>query len=802
MILRESSAPLAPRAHTSPGGNVSRLKQLVLEIHRRSLWQVLAVYVGASWAVLEATDQVQERFLMPDWVYGAAWVVLLVGFPIVLASALVREEVARPAPEGEPPDRPASRAAPEAKPVKRLERAAASDVFGALARRLTRGRAVLAVVAALALVGLAGTLVVVRGAARVTEAQGAAGDAFEERAWLVVAEFEAPAGEEDLARAARTALMTELGQSRYVNVYGDHQVRPVLLRMTLPDTAFLDERLALELAQREGLAAVLAGSVDRLGGGYLLTARVIEPGSGRELVAVSAAAGSDHLLEGIEDLSREVRKRLGEEGAELRQSLPLPRVTTRSLEALKKYALADVAVSRTRDLEQALELLDEAIRLDSTFAAAYRLAAAASQNMGQWSLAAEYATRAYELRDGATDRERLLIEAAYHWDVQLDAREAAETYERLLAQYPDDHVAANNLGLMTGSWLGELQRAYPAALKSVELEPYSVVGYANAIRYARRVDRWDAADSLIGLARERGFEERAVRWSRSQALGRGDWGRAEALCDSLLAEPSSPGRLAGDQEACGYIDLARGRVAQAIERFSASTAHAIRSGSRVSILWSHVAQACAEAARNRPEAAGEYLARILDYFPAESLQPMDRYITRTTLRSVAALLGQVEVAQRFAAAYPGYPDPDHLASRHGEALAGGAEALARGDPEAALRTLAELRVIDGRPAVWEPFRRLAFGLTYAELGQADSAVTYLEAFIRPSEIARWGLPLAQLPAIERRLAELEESRGNIDAVIRHYRRFIELWSDADPELQYQVDAARRALARLSQIDND
>lgn len=75
---------------------------------------------------------------------------------------------------------------------------------------------------------------------------------------------------------------------------------------------------------------------------------------------------------------------------------------------------------------------------------------------------------------------------------------------------------------------------------------------------------------------------------------------------------------------------------------------------------------------------------------------MDRYITRTTLRSVAALLGQVEVAQRFAAAYPPYPDPDHRVSRMGEALTGGAEALARGDPEAALRTLAELRVIDGR----------------------------------------------------------------------------------------------------------
>ena len=102
---------------------MSRLKQLVLEIHRRSLWQVVAVYLGASWAVLEATDQVQERFLMPDWVYGAAWVVLLLGFPIVLASAMVHENVGRPAPEGEAPDRAATASAAEVERAERTERA-------------------------------------------------------------------------------------------------------------------------------------------------------------------------------------------------------------------------------------------------------------------------------------------------------------------------------------------------------------------------------------------------------------------------------------------------------------------------------------------------------------------------------------------------------------------------------------------------------------------------------------------------------------------------------------------------------
>lgn len=789
---------------------MSRFKQLVLEIHRRSLWQVLAVYVGASWAVLEATDQVQERFLMPDWVYGTAWVVLLVGFPIVLGSALVREEPARPAPEGEPADRVASPAAAAGKSTVDVERAAGGGLLGVLASRLTRGRAVLAVAAALALVGLAGALVVVRGAARVTEAHGTAGDEFEERAWLVVAEFEMPAGEDDLGRAVRTALMTELGQSRYVNVYGDNQVRPVLLRMLLPDTTALTERLALELAQREGLAAVLAGSVHRVGGGYQLSARVVEPLSGRELIFVTVAAGSDRLLEGIEDLSRQVRARLGESGAALRRSQPLPQVTTRSLEALRKYDLAVAAQARA-DQQQALALAEEAIRLDSTFVAAFRLAAVASQSLGWWNAAGAYATRAYELRDRATDRERLLVEASYHWYAELDPWEAADAYELLLAQYPDDATAADQLAVMAGTWLGELQRAYPAALKSVELEPYSVTGYGTAIGFAWELERWDAADSLIGLARERGFEERAVRWSRSQALGRGVWGRAEALCDSLLAEPSSPGWLASDQRACGSIDIARGRVRRAIERLQASGADAVRSGSSGAIRLAHQAQAWAEAARGRPEAAGDYLAAILDYAPADSLDAVTRHVFRNQLRFFAAVLGQLELAERIAAAYAPHPDSAHPGVRWGEALGRGGEALARGDPQAALRAFAELRDTGLLPR--DPAFQLGLGLAYAELGRADSAVAHLQEFIRPAAVAGSSfsatqLPagssfsLAQLPAIERRLAELEESRGNIDAAIRHYHRFIELWSDADPELQYQVDAARQALARLSAIEND
>ncbi len=70
---------------------MSGLRRLIQEIHRRWLWQVLMIYVAASWVVLEAADVLVSRLALPEWVYGAAIVLLLVGLPIVLATACIQE---------------------------------------------------------------------------------------------------------------------------------------------------------------------------------------------------------------------------------------------------------------------------------------------------------------------------------------------------------------------------------------------------------------------------------------------------------------------------------------------------------------------------------------------------------------------------------------------------------------------------------------------------------------------------------------------------------------------------------------
>lgn len=766
-----------------------RLKQLIHEIHRRSLWQVTTVYVGASWFVLEVTDQVIERFLLPEWVYGGAIILLLIGLPIVLATAFVREDA--------PAIQPERTAAPSDAGGDEQEPTPGASAPGLRFRLLTWPKAIVGGVLAFTALGLISAFIVLRGTARVTDAYGAAGDAFGEREYIVVAEFEASQGGDDIALAAREALTIDLQQSQYVNVFGRDQVGAVLQRMQLPDTVRLDRRLAVEVAQRAGLAAVLTGQVNRLGSDYQFIARVIQPGSGRELIGVRTAASADRMIEGVEALSREVRGRLGEESSAIRRSRPLPEVTTRSLDALKIYSQAVVAIERD-DYESALELAVEAIRLDTTFAMAYRLASVLNNNLGRFEDSKAYATRAYELRERLTEIERLHVEADYHMSVTWDLRRAADIYERTLTRYPDDDRAANNLGVVT-NWSGDIERSYHAYRRGLEINPGLGMAYTNAIGAAFGTDRWAGADSIIELAAESGFEDIVMRHKIGRLFAGGDLQQADQLCDSLLAVRDNAGLLANHRQVCGCIDISRGRLERGIEKLQGAVRYYAEARQSWFLHQSVGALMVAEQMRGSPTAAAARLNELLTRLPADSFGEQDRFFVATGLRVYAGLLGRTDLAERAAAAYPGGDGVAGWLARYGNAMGDAAEALSRDDYETALALLKDGTAGDYKPSFWAAMVDLLYGLANDGAGSADSAIAYLEAAVSPGELAIWWVPASNvyLPFVLWRLAELEESRGNTAAAVDHYRRFLELWSDADPEVHGQVAAAERALTRLA-----
>jgi hypothetical protein len=75
---------------------MSRLKRLIHEIHRRSLWQVLGIYVVGAWIAFQVVQTLTEGLGLPDWFPGIALGLLVVLLPVVLATAFVQEGVRGP----------------------------------------------------------------------------------------------------------------------------------------------------------------------------------------------------------------------------------------------------------------------------------------------------------------------------------------------------------------------------------------------------------------------------------------------------------------------------------------------------------------------------------------------------------------------------------------------------------------------------------------------------------------------------------------------------------------------------------
>jgi hypothetical protein len=343
------------------------MRKLIYEIHRRSLWQVLGLYAAGSWVVLQVVDQLVQSAGLPDWVPSLALVLLLIGFPMVLATAFVQvgmrkrveaDEALETAPawaetpvvEGaSPAPRSATSAPTRAEASSWLKR----NVF-------TWRNAIAGGVAALALFGAATAVwMVLRGAGVGTAGTLVAKGLIEDGERVVLADF---SGDSSLAVAATMALRVQLAESGIVSVAEPSTVAEALRRMEVADGP-LDTRRAREVAEREGLNAVVAGDVAGAGGSYILTVHVIETSSGDELVTVGeTASDSEDFLAAMDRLGRKLRERLGESLGSIRAAAPLSRATTSSTEALRKYSRAEEAFD-ARDMEKAIALLDEAIAL-------------------------------------------------------------------------------------------------------------------------------------------------------------------------------------------------------------------------------------------------------------------------------------------------------------------------------------------------------------------------------------------------------------------------------------------------------
>ncbi len=777
----------SPDLRSNGGGVVKSVRQLLGEVHRRSLWQVLGIYLGASWLMLQVVDTLAGALSLPDWSASFALFALIIGLPIVLATAFVQQGVTRRAAVA--PEPAVSEESAEKGAISDPQREADPGASSAGGRHLFSWRnAILGGVGAFALLGLLSvgwltsrTLGV--GPAATLQARGV----IDDLALVVLADFDST--DPEIGTAATEALRVDLSQSGAIRLADRSLISDALQRMERDPAEPLTAEIAEELARREGAGAVIQGQISRAGEGYVLSAQLVATEDGSTLTSQrETAAGPGEVIDAIEGLSRKLRERIGESLGSIRAGDPLARVTTDNLDALELYSRGQ----RTGDRE-ALLLYEEAVTLDPGFAMAWNSIAVLLRNqMAERARAMEARTRAYELRDRLTRRERHLTAAMYFLDVADDLERAAREYEAMLELDPLDNTAINNVGLIY-SELRDNERAEESYRQFIALDPDEFApGYWNLIQTQVHLGKFEDACETIDTVAVR-FPGPLVGYLGAiVASNEGDLEQASGLLRELgEAAPRPNPRGSGDFGAMvgtlGQLEGARAAFGAAAA-LTRETAPAEYWEDMIQSAWLELA------VRNRADEALELVDTAESLVPLASLAALDR--PYGPLVELLARAGSVARARELFAEIEQEIPAEFLATINREiARAEGEIALAEGRFDEAIAAFR--RSDTGSCSICA---LTGLGAAYDRAGQADSAIAVFTRYAEtpfPDRYASYAYPLGPAlgPTLER-LGQLHDQEGNLNDAALYLAKFVELWTDADEELQPRVRAAQ---ARLEEI---
>ena len=328
-----------------------------------------------------------------------------------------------------------------------------------------------------------------------------------EKDTLVLADFANSTGDAIFDDTLKTALSVSLNQSPFLNVLSDSTVRKTLKLMTRPHDTRLTPDVARELCQRAGSKAYIAGAIGSLGSQYVLGLKVVNCQTGDVLAQEQATAASkEKVLDTLGETASRLRGELGESLATVQKlDVPLSEATTSSLEALKAYSLA-----RKERTEQAKLPYDlRAIALDPSFASGYAAVGGDYFSLSELVRASAYYTKAFQLREHASERERLAITANYYSRVTGELDKSAQTHQEMIESYPRLGATYNNLAIVYAQQ-GEYEKATEVGKQGVGLPPESVVDYENLANYALALQRFDEARQFIRDAQARKLDDYAL----------------------------------------------------------------------------------------------------------------------------------------------------------------------------------------------------------------------------------------------------------------------------------------------------
>lgn len=308
---------------------------------------------------------------------------------------------------------------------------------------------------------------------------------------ILVTDFTNTTGDAVFDGALKSATAVGLGQSPFLNVVSEQKVQQALKLMGQAADARVTPEIGRQICARKGVKAMLSGSIASLGSQYLITLNAVNAATGDDLAQEQAQASKkEDVLSALGAAVTAMRGKLGESLASMKKfDKPLEEATTSSLEALKAYS-EGTAMRLKGSESDALPLLKHAIELDPNFAAAHAALGTAYNNLGESDQYDKHLKEAFDLRDRASERERLYI-AGHYYDAIGNIDQTLQSWQLYRQTYPNDEVPTSNLAVQYER-LGDFEKSLQASLDGVRMAPDSAYGY------------WNASYSYIALGR---FEE-------------------------------------------------------------------------------------------------------------------------------------------------------------------------------------------------------------------------------------------------------------------------------------------------------
>jgi serine/threonine protein kinase/Flp pilus assembly protein TadD len=330
---------------------------------------------------------------------------------------------------------------------------------------------------------------------------------------IVLADFANSTGDAVFDDTLKTALSVSLNQSPFLNVLSDNKVAATLQLMTRPRDTKLTPDVARELCQRAGSKAYIAGAIGSLGSKYVLELKAVNCKSGDALAEEQVTAASkEKVLDTLGEAASKLRGELGESLATVQKfDVPLIQATTSSLEALKALSLGQ-KVNGGQGHAAALPYYHQAIALDPNFAEGYQTLGYDYFNLGEVGRASEYMTKAFQLREHASEREKLAIVGTYYLNVTGELDKSAQTWQEFIESYPRDLEGYFELSNVY-SLEGQYEKATEIQNRTQRLVPKPGLAYQNLAFTALDLQRFDEARQIMHEGQQRAPNDFILRYA-------------------------------------------------------------------------------------------------------------------------------------------------------------------------------------------------------------------------------------------------------------------------------------------------